>query len=176
VAVASNGDLFVVDFYNQRVQRLRPDGGFIRQWGKTGAAGIWAGEFGYPTDAAMAKDGRLYIADGYNDRVQVFGPDGRFLRKWGGPFALNFFGPFNGWFATVTSIALDGRENVFVADFYNNRVQKFTPDGGFLTTFGKRGSGPGEFQYAIAVATAKNGSVFVADFGNHRIQKWRPKK
>ena len=66
--------------------------------------------------------------------------------------------------------------NVFVADFYNDRVQKFGPDGTFLTGFGQTGSGPGQFRHAIAMAVADDGSVFVADFLNNRIEKWRPKR
>ena len=62
----------------------------------------------------------------------------------------------------------------FVADFYNNRVQKFSPDGVFLSTFGTQGSGAGQFEKAIAVTVARDGSVFVADFANNRIQKWKP--
>ena len=105
----------------------------------------------------------------YNDRVQAFSSDGKLTHKWGGPLAMNILGPFPGWFATVTSIALDSRGNVFVADFYNNRVQKFAPDGTFLTAIGTKGSGPGQFQHAMAGAVAKDGSLFIADFGNNRI-------
>ena len=123
---------------------------------------------------ALGADGTLLVGDGYNDRVQVFAPDGRYLRKWGGPFGLNIYGPFNGWFATVTSLAVDRDGAVFVADFYNSRIQKFTADGGFLTAFGAKGSGAGQFFYVIAVAVAEDGTVFAADFGNNRIQKWRP--
>ncbi len=139
VAVAANGDLFVADFYNQRIQQLRPDGTIVRQLGRTGEVGIWAGEFNYPTDVAIGRDGTVFVADGYNDRSQEFGADGTYLRRWGGPFGLNIFGPFNGWFATVTSVAVDKDGNLFVADFYNHRVQKFAPDGTFLTSFGGRG-------------------------------------
>ncbi len=174
VAVAANGDLFVADFYNQRIQHLNSDGRFIAQWGTTGESGIWAGEFNYPTDVALATDGSLYVADGYNDRVQVISAEGKFQRKWGGPLAMNVFGPFNGWFATTTSVAFDPQGALFVADFYNHRVQKFAPDGTFLNVFGEEGTGPGQFNHAIAAAVAPDGSVFVADFGNNRIQKWQP--
>jgi len=57
--------------------------------------------------------------------------------------------------------------------FYNHRIQKFSTNGEFLTSFGTEGNEPGQFQHAIAVAVADNGSVFVADFGNNRIQKWQ---
>ena len=64
----------------------------------------------------------------------------------------------------------------YVADFYNHRVHKFSPNGAFLTTFGDKGEGPGRLTYAMGVAMAADGSVFVTDFGNHRITKWRPGK
>lgn len=176
VAVASNGDLLVVDFYNQRVQRLAADGGFIRQWGTTREISVSAGEFNYPTDVALGPDGTFYVADGYADRVQAFALDGPFSHKWGGPFAMNIFGPFSGWFAVVTGVAVGPGGNVFVADFYNNRVQKFAPDGTFLTSFGEAGHGQGQFDHAIAVDVASDGTVYVADFGNNRVQKWRPRR
>ncbi|HDH08969.1 MAG TPA: 6-bladed beta-propeller, partial [Gammaproteobacteria bacterium] len=161
--------------YGQRVEQLSSDGQFIRQWGNTGKIGILAGEFNYPTDVAVADDGTVYVADGYNDRVQVFDEQGQFVRKWGGPFGMDIFGPFNGWFATVTSITLDAQGNILVADFYNNRVQKFTPQGKFLSSFGKKGTGEGQFRKAIAVAVGADGSIFVTDFLNNRVQKWKPK-
>ncbi len=176
VAVDAKGNLYVADFYNHRIEQLKSDGSFIRQWGTTGKSGIWAGQFGYPTDVAIAADNSLYVADGYNDRIQVFNSKGDFSFKWGGPLALNIYGPFNGWFATVTSVAIDKAGNVFVADFYNDRIQKFASDGTFLTSFGSKGSGPGQFSYPIAIAIGDDGSIFVADFGNNRIQKWQPGK
>jgi len=172
VAVANNGDLFVADFYNQRVQQLRADGTFVRQWGKTKQIGVLGGKFNYPTDVALSQNGTLFIADGYNDRVLSYGQNGDLLNKWGGPFAMNIFGPFNSWFATVTSISIGHSGNVFVADFYNDRVQKFTQDGKFLNTFGIKSTGP--THTAIAAVEAEDGSVFVADYANHQIQKWRP--
>ena len=124
----------------------------------------------------MAADGTLYVADGYGDRVQAFAPDGSVSHKWGGPFATNIYGPFNGWFAVATNVVVDTNGDVFVADFYNDRVQKFARDGTFLTALGETGGGPGQFNHAMAVAVAADGSVFVADFLNNRIEKWQPRK
>ena len=118
--------------------------------------------------------GVLYVADGYNDRIQTFAAHGGFLGKWGGPFAMNIWGPFRGWFATVTALAVDAAGNVFAADFYNNRVQKFSASGSFRTAFGEEGSGPGRMAFAMGVAVAGDGSVFVTDFANNRVTKWRP--
>jgi len=185
-AVAPNGDVYVADFLNQRIQLLNNNGKFIRQWGKTEKVGIRSGEFNYPTDVAVnhptahdqatnaqtAQDqAYLFVADGYNDRIQVFSSNGEYLYKWGGPFGMNIFGRFNGWFATVTGIAIGPKGNVFVADFYNDRVQKFSNDGTFLTVFGIPGKG--QNHTAIAVDIASDGTVFVADYANHQIQVWQ---
>lgn len=174
IAVASNGDLFVADFYNQRVQQLDANGRFIRQWGKTKQVGLLDDKFNYPTDVAITPSGTLYVADGYNDRVVAFDSNGGLLTRWGGPFAMNIFGPFNGWFATVTGISAGPSGHVFVADFYNDRVQKFTKKGKFLNAFGIKSTGP--THTAIAAAEADDGSVFVADYAHHQIQKWQPGK
>ncbi|RKZ90517.1 MAG: 6-bladed beta-propeller, partial [Gammaproteobacteria bacterium] len=172
IAVNSKGELFIADFFNQRVQKLTANGDFLQQWGQTGQAGMLQGKLNYPTDVAVDNKGTLYIADGYNDRIQAFDPEGNLHYKWGGPFAINIFGSFNGWFATVTGISVGPDGNIFVADFYNDRVQKFTPEGDFLNTFGIRSDGP--THTTIAVAVANDGSVFIADYANHQIQKWQP--
>lgn len=76
--------------------------------------------------------------------------------------------------ATVTEIAVGPEGRVFVADFYNDRVQVFDPDGTFLTAFGELGDGSGEFGHAMALDVAADGTVYVADFPNDRVQIWKP--
>ena len=174
VAVGPDGHLFVADFANQRIQKLGPDGDFVRQWGTTGKKGyIFGGGFNYPVDVAVAGDGTLFVADGFNDRIQVFGPDGEFRHKWGGPFAANIGGDHFGWFRVPTGIALglDGRV-VFVADQENNRIQKFTRDGDFLTAFGTPHDGAGYTESAVAVAA--DGTVYTANLVDNRVETWRP--
>ena len=56
---------------------------------------------------------------------------------------MGIYGPFAGWFTTATSIALGPEGNVFVADFYNDRIQKFTAKGDYLTAFGSAPDNPG---------------------------------
>lgn len=165
LAVRGDGTLLIADTYGQRIVHLTPDGEVLESWGG-------AGEFNYPTDVATAADGGFYVADGYNDRVQQFGPEGEFIRKWGGPFGVNIFGPFKGWFTTATSIAVGADETVYVADFYNNRIQKFTADGSFLTAFGSYAQGPGHSE--IAVAVDADGTVWTVNFAGNRVEAWRP--
>lgn len=62
--------------------------------------------------------------------------------------------------------------NVYVAEHYNHRIQKFSPEGRILWTFGTRGAGTGQFEYPTDVKVDQSGNVLVTDYLNHRIQKF----
>jgi len=61
---------------------------------------------------------------------------------------------------------------VYVADSYNNRIQKFSSDGTYISKWGEQGSEKGEFEYPCGVAVDSLGYVYVADSNNNRIQKF----
>jgi len=171
VDVAANGDLYVADFYNQRIQQLKPDGSFVRQWGTTAKTGFWSGRFNYPTDVALDKNNVLYVADGFNDRIQVFDAKGEYSHKWGGLYGMNISGNSPGWFTTVTAIKIGPDNNIYAADFYNDRVQIFKPSGELLNIINVPSSG---VQHAsIAMAVADDGSLFIVNHGKHEIQHWK---
>jgi len=67
-------------------------------------------------------------------------------------------------------MASDG--SVYVSEGNNNRIQKFTSEGVFVSKWGTEGTGYGEFNIPTGVATASDGSVYVADSHNDRIQKF----
>jgi len=177
VAVRADGSILVADFYNHRVQLMDSSGKFLRQWGKTEKIGIMAEQFNYPTDVAVDSENNFIVADAYNDRIQVFDPQGNFLTKWGGPFALNIPGKFNGWFKTATGVGVDKKGNIFVADFYNNRVQKFDAEGKYLVTIG---AGTDLLDLGLylptSIAINSDGSVYVVDSGNNRVLKFVPRQ
>tara|TARA_R110000824_G_scaffold11667_9_gene51181 strand:- start:12764 stop:13027 length:264 start_codon:yes stop_codon:yes gene_type:complete len=85
---------------------------------------------------------------------------------------VGIYGPFAGWFTTATSIALGPEGNVFVADFYNDRIQKFTAKGDYLTAFGSAPDNPGHT--AMAVAVGSDGTVWSVNFADNRVEKWEP--
>ncbi|MEQ8173097.1 MAG: hypothetical protein ABRQ38_29705, partial [Candidatus Eremiobacterota bacterium] len=58
----------------------------------------------------------------------------------------------------------------------NNRVQKFTPQGKFVTQFGTKGSEEGELECPEGIALDKDGNVYVVDKTNNRVQKFKPVK
>jgi sugar lactone lactonase YvrE len=97
-----------------------------------------------------------------------------FDRAWGSR------GSADGQFFVPLYLATDAGGNVYVTDSGNDRVQKFTSTGGFITKWGSNGAGPGQFaeEGPVGVATDSAGNVYVADrgspltTGNFRIQKF----
>ena len=66
-------------------------------------------------------------------------------------------------------IAIDREGDVYVADWKNDRVQKFSPEGEYLATFGRSGREDGELHRPTGVAIDKEGDVYIADCGNDRL-------
>ena len=66
---------------------------------------------------------------------------------------------------------MDDEWNILVADGVHHRIQKFTPEGQFLTAVGAKGKGPLQFDLPTdIVLNAANKKVYVTDCWNHRVQ------
>lgn len=82
LAIGPQGDVFVVETSNYRVQRFTADGKPLRTYGEAGTA---PGRFTRPKGIAIDRDGRLYIGDSAFENVQIFDPDGKLLLYFGQP-------------------------------------------------------------------------------------------
>ncbi|HEY7616088.1 MAG TPA: 6-bladed beta-propeller, partial [Terriglobales bacterium] len=116
VAVDKDGNLFVSDTFNDRVEVFDADGNFIRTFGK---AGDGPGYFARPKGIAVDADGHVWVADGVQDRVQVFTADGQLLIWMGG------HGSLPGQFNALAGLAIDKHNRVFTSEQYAGRVQMF---------------------------------------------------
>jgi tripartite motif-containing protein 71 len=78
-----------------------------------------------------------------------------------------------GSFDAPSAVAIDRNAGfLLVVDTGNHRVQKFDLNGKMLLSFGRLGSGDGEFNKPSDVAIDKRGNIFVSDTGNNRVQKF----
>lgn len=74
-----DGNVYVVDSNNNRVQVFTTAGQFVRKWG---SAGNGNGQLNLPVGIDAGSDGFIYVADTYNNRVQKFTPTGGFVSAW----------------------------------------------------------------------------------------------
>jgi DNA-binding beta-propeller fold protein YncE len=119
--------------------------------------------------------GRMYVVDtGGRDakehNVKVYDLNGRRIGAIGGKPGGDF-----GQFNYPTYVAVDAGGNVYVSDTLNSRVQKFDPEGRFVTAFGQLGTNWGEFDKPKGVAVDTFGNVYVADSGWSNVQIFNPK-
>ena len=114
VQEAPDGDLWVVDTFNYRLQRLTPD---LAPASWFGSLGDGSGHFALPKGLAIDPDGHLYVADGRFDVIQLFDTDGTFLMAVGRP------GRGPGEFWNLAGLGSDPYGNIVVADAGNRRIQ-----------------------------------------------------
>jgi DNA-binding beta-propeller fold protein YncE len=116
VAVDQEGNLYVCDTLNNRIEIFDADGKFVSAFGK---AGDGPGYFARPKGIAIDSDGHIWVADGQQDRVQVFNKEAQLLITFGG------HGILPGQFQGLVGIATDKNNRVFTSEMYPGRVQQF---------------------------------------------------
>ena len=80
--------------------------------------------------------------------------------------------PDLGWYSGG-DVTVSPRGDVYVS-YLGFGIQKYTSEGRFVTQWGSRGSGDGQFESALGMAVDAAGTVYVADHLNERIQKFTP--
>ena len=168
IANDAAGNIYVADRNNHRVQVLDSNGGYLRTIASPGSG---PGQFLLPVSLAFDDDGNLYLFELGGLRVQKFAPDGTFLREWGGEGVGEgqFTRPLTTPLFTFPSLTVQGNA-VYVTDPAAYRVQAFDREGTFVTAWGTRGPGVGEFEPDMDVTAAPDGDIYVASYGNSRIQ------
>ncbi|KPJ78117.1 MAG: hypothetical protein AMJ54_05350 [Deltaproteobacteria bacterium SG8_13] len=73
-------------------------------------------------------------------------------------------------FNAPSDVAVSTTDRIYVVDGVNNQIKIFNYSGGFISSFGREGSGSGEFRQPLGIDIDTSGRVFIADSGNHRVQ------
>ena len=189
----STGDVYAVDWGNERIQKFSSTGTLISMFGgdvnattggdvctvasgdvcQPGTQGSGAGEFSLIVALAVSPvNGDLYVADGDNSRVEVFDSAGNYLSQFGTS------GTGNGQFSFSYALAIDPNTgDVYVTDAGSQvgvqecRVEEFTPTGQYLSQFGSCGTGNGQFGYPDGIALSPTtGDIYVTDRNNNNVQ------
>lgn len=131
-------------------------------------------QFDTPRDIAYAPDGTLYIADANNHRIVHIDTEGQLLHTFGEFGASDYNAntlASSGTFNEPWGVAVGPDGSVYVADTWNNRIQKFSANGEFVTMWGQFGAAESAYHFwgPRGVAVDDQGRVFVTDTGNKRV-------
>jgi sugar lactone lactonase YvrE len=191
VTADSQGNLFIVDTSDHRIRKVSP-GGDITTFAGNGTRG-YSGDGG-PATSAQLRDprgvsadarGNVFIADSNGASVRKVSPGG-IITTVAGSGAFNYAGdggPATSAGLAASGMAADPGGNLFIADWFNNRIRKVSPNG-IITTVAGNGtpanSGDGGPATSAILSGGWNlavdgsGNLFVADFGHNRVRKISP--
>jgi len=144
-------------------------GKLVRSWGK--------GDFLYPHGIFVGRDHHVWLVEGISQSnvvsnvIHEYTADGKLLRTMG---TRGTSGATNELFNGVSDVLVAPYGSIFVADGHsdktNNRIIKYDRNGKYLLSWGKLGSGPGEFNAPHGLAMDAAGRLYFADRSNSRIQ------
>jgi len=157
LAIDSEGNIYIVDSRNHRIQKFNSTGMYLTEWGKEGSG---KGEFKEPCGIDIGPDGNVYVADTWNGRVEVFTPSGKFIREFGKERGM--WGP--------RDLTVDKDGFVYVCDTGHGKIEKFDKSGAYIKTIGEKGKGKGEFNEPFGIKVGPDDNLYVADRKNFRIQ------
>jgi DNA-binding beta-propeller fold protein YncE len=167
VTVDADGNIYVADTWNGRIQVFSPEGEFLRKWGNfnttNGELGDAFALFG-PRGVEIDQAGNLLVADTGNKRILMFTPTGELLQQVGGG------GVALGRFEEPTDVGVDPRDgSIYVADAWNRRIQKLDGTLQPLAEWPVESWGSEHLYHKPYVTVAGNGDVYVSDPANFRV-------
>ena len=165
VALSDDGYVIVTENNGDCVTLLDNEGKKVKSFG--GEGGSSNVQFSYPRGVAVTPDNFIVVSD--NHRIQKISMDGDCVASVGGYGSrqLQFNEPDGIAISPITG-------QVYIADWGNDRIQVLNFDLTFCCSFGKEGSGNGQFIAPRDIAIDSQGLVYVTDVNNHRIQKFTP--
>jgi len=192
------GNVYIADYYNNRVRVVNESTGIITTAagdgikGYAGDGGVATGaELDWPWGVAVDISANLYIADSLNNRIRVVGSARNPLPSGSGlitTVAGNGTAGYSGDGGAATSaeldapggVAVDSSDDIFIADYLESRIRKVTASTGIISTVAGNGtegySGDGgaatsaELYYPLDVAVDASANVYIADEGNCRVR------
>jgi sugar lactone lactonase YvrE len=189
VALDNQGNVYVADRANHCIRKISA-AGVVSTLAGTGVAGRTNGpgttaQFDSPQGIAVNAQGTVYVADTNNGLIRIITQAG-VVSTWAGAAG---YGLQDGPVATARflqpeGLALDQQGTLYIADTFNNRIRKITPQGIVSTV---AGSGPApiyvtenfadgpsstaKFYFPAGIAVDGDGTLYIADGQNHRIRK-----
>jgi DNA-binding beta-propeller fold protein YncE len=159
VAVDSEDNVYLFHRGKGPIASFSSDGAFLNAFGDD--------DIEDPHGISVGADDVLYVVDRDGHQIFRYSQGGEILLRLGSRGQASFEAPFN---HPTDAFEGSGGE-IYVSDGYgNSRVHKFSSDGAHLMSWGRSGTGPGEFSVPHGICVDTQGRVYVADRDNHRVQ------
>ena len=124
IKIDREGNIWLADIGLHLVRKFTPEGKELMHIGTPGEPGNDNNHLNKPTDMAIASNGDVFISDGYgNARIVHYDKNGKFIKAWG------TLGNTDGMFSIPHAIAIDSKDNIYVADRNNVRIQVYDTNG-----------------------------------------------
>jgi len=166
IAVDSSGNIYIVEVNDANligyIQILDNNGSLITKCNYQRPT-PWSG-IDYMTDVTVDSKGNIFISNDFH--IDKLDSNGNLIAQWGEPGG-NYHSEenpkCNGLFFNVDGIAVDSSDNIYVADTWNYRIQKFNNNGQFIAQWGAYADDP---SYGIAraprdIAVDSKGNIYV---------------
>ncbi|MCD6013173.1 MAG: repeat containing protein [Flavipsychrobacter sp.] len=190
IYVNKKGEVYVADYFNERIRKIFHDtistvvGTGIQGYSGDGGPAS-AAELGNPDGICMDTAGNMYITEFYNNTIRKVNAATKVITTICGNGTAGYSG--NGGPATAAQFqspykgCVDLAGNIYIADYENHRVRKFTAATGIISTIAGNGLpgfygdyGPAtaaKLYYPSSVAIDRYGNLYISEFGNHTIRK-----
>jgi DNA-binding beta-propeller fold protein YncE len=171
-----NGDVYVSDGEgaggNRRIAVMDRDGKFLRQWQPEGMETVHC--------MAAANDGLVYVCNRQQSRIQVYDKMGNFKKNIEVPWKPYTTSPDGkrtetGGSAVSLDFSPDSNQRlIYLINQNNSQIEIIDRQSGkILSSFGRAGHFPGEFDQPHGIAVDSKGNVYVAENRGKKIQKFR---
>ncbi len=188
VCIGTDGTIYVADSYNHRIRKVTPLGVVTTLAGSGSNAfadGMGAAaSFDRPRGVAVDSSNNVFVADLNNNRIRKITSAGLVSTLAGNETGGWVDGTGSGAsFYQPIGICINTDGNIYVADYYNNRIRKVTTTGVVTTVAGGAGNGTNglglingigqnaAFNAPHGLTADPSGNLIVADTDNHCIRK-----
>ncbi len=178
VHVAASGQIYIQDYWNQRVEYMNANGTGAASFGFRGNPSQ-SGAINFAWDFAIQPvTGDIFVANRENDQIATFTPTGTPMSLI---FGTNGSGPLQFSFPQGITFAPDG--TLLVDDSGNDRIVRYSigandTSDALVATYGQFGAGStspaGDLNNPTGISVAPDGTIWVADTLNNRIQSMSP--
>ncbi|MEK6152734.1 IPT/TIG domain-containing protein [Flavobacteriaceae bacterium 3-367] len=183
VAVDGEGNVYVADTGNHKIRKVTPSGVVSTLAGSTQGFADGTGgnaQFKSPEGVAVDANGNVYVADSFNNKIRKVTSNGSVSTLAGSTQGFADGMGTSAQFSIPSGVALGMEGDLYVADSFNNKIRKITPNGMVSTLAGSTqgfadGAGVNaQFDRPFGLTVDTEGNVYVADTNNYKIRKITP--